>query len=95
MKKLSRRTVLRGIGASIALPWLEAMSSAASLGASGSAVSGAATAAPKRLAFMYIPSGVIGSKWFPEKTGQDFDLSESLQPLACLLYTSPSPRDRG
>ena len=84
MKKLSRRTVLRGIGASIALPWLEAMSSAASLGASGSAVSGAATAAPKRLAFMYIPNGVIGSKWFPEKTGQDFDLSESLQPLADL-----------
>ena len=84
MKKISRRTVLRGIGASIALPWLEAMSTTASMGASAaSSVSRAAAAeAPKRLAFMYIPNGVIGSKWFPERTGEDFDLPPSLQPLA-------------
>jgi len=31
---------------------------------------------------MYIPNGVIGSKWFPEQTGEEFDLPESLQPLA-------------
>ena len=86
MKKLSRRTVLRGIGASIALPWLEAMSTVSSLGAStgaAGAMAGAAVA-PKRLAFMYIPNGVIGSKWFPEKAGKDFDLPPSLQPLADL-----------
>ena len=84
MKKISRRTVLRGIGASIALPWLEAMSTTASIGASvvRSGASVAAAEAPKRLAFMYIPNGVIGSKWFPEKTGEEFDLPESLQPLA-------------
>lgn len=84
MKKLSRRTVLRGIGASIALPWLEAMSGTASIGAAvvSSGVPAAATQAPKRLAFMYIPNGVIGSKWFPEQTGEEFDLPESLQPLA-------------
>ena len=83
MKKISRRTVLRGIGASIALPWLEAMSTAASLGAtSGSTTAAGALGPPKRLAFMYIPNGVVGSKWFPEKTGQDFDLPESLQPLS-------------
>ena len=86
MKKLSRRTVLRGIGVSIALPWLEAMSTVSSLGAStgaAGAMAGAAVA-PKRLAFMYIPNGVIGSKWFPEKAGKDFDLPPSLQPLADL-----------
>ncbi len=82
MKKISRRTVLRGIGASIALPWLEAMSATASMGAAASSVTGGVAAAPKRLAFMYIPNGVIGSKWFPEKTGEEFDLPESLQPLA-------------
>ena len=78
MKKLSRRTVLRGIGATIALPWLEAMATTAS------PMAASAITAPKRLAFMYIPNGVIGSKWFPEKTGEDFDLPESLQPLAKL-----------
>ena len=84
MKKISRRTVLRGIGASIALPWLEAMSATAAVGATRAAASGsvAGAAAPQRLAFMYIPNGVIGSKWFPEKTGKDFDLPPSLQPLA-------------
>ena len=80
MQKLSRRTVLRGIGASIALPWMEAMATASTTGtASASAAMG--NAAPKRLAFMYIPNGVIGSKWFPTKEGKDFDLPESLQPL--------------
>lgn len=87
MKKISRRTVLRGIGAAIALPWLEVMSTTASIGATGGTSAGslanaAASVGPKRLAFMYIPNGVIGSKWFPEKTGQDFELPESLQPLA-------------
>lgn len=82
MKKLSRRTVLRGIGASIALPWLEAMSTVASAGtSSGAAVAASSLGPPKRLAFMYIPNGVVGSKWFPKKTGQDFELPESLQPL--------------
>jgi len=82
MKKLSRRTVLRGIGASIALPWLEAMSTTASIGAVASKATSGALSPPKRLAFMYIPNGVIGSKWFPEAVGKDFDLPPSLQPLA-------------
>ena len=83
MKPISRRTVLRGIGATIALPWLEAMSGAVSLGSQASAATTPLVAGvPKRLAFMYIPNGVIGSKWFPTKTGKNFDLPESLQPLA-------------
>lgn len=83
MKPISRRTVLKGIGATIALPWLEAMAAAKSVGAASSVI-GTGAAVPKRLAFMYIPNGVIGSKWFPTQTGTKFDLPETLQPLADL-----------
>lgn len=82
MKPISRRTLLKGMGATIALPWLEAMA-AAQIGTGARAIgSAAATIAPKRLAFMYIPNGVIGTKWFPEQTGTGFELPASLQPLA-------------
>lgn len=80
MKPISRRTVLRGIGATIALPWLEAMSPAPLMGKSGPE----AYAPPKRLGFMYIPNGVIGAKWFPKTSGRDFELPVSLEPLANL-----------
>ena len=73
MKTINRRTVLRGIGATIALPWLEAMSHA------GSFV--AASTAPKRIAFMYIPNGVIGKYWFPETSKNGLQLPRTLEPL--------------
>ena len=74
---LSRRILLRGVSASIALPWLNA------LGNPGrpAAVSDGDKPMPKRIAFGYIPNGVIGSKWFPETTGSAFELPESLKPL--------------
>ncbi|MEM9943172.1 MAG: DUF1552 domain-containing protein [Planctomycetota bacterium] len=78
MKPINRRTALRGLGATIALPWLEAMLPSTSLTASKFANN---PATPKRLAFMYIPNGVIGSKWFPTTTGTDFELPDSLKPL--------------
>ncbi len=84
MKQLSRRTVLKGVGATIALPWLEAMAPAKSLlprnWNSADDLTG-----PKRLAFMYTPNGVIGQNWFPTP-GQErgFELPTSLQPLANL-----------
>lgn len=81
MKKLSRRAVLRGIGATVALPWLEAMAPAKSMLPSNWS-SQPVAAAPKRLAFMYTPNGVIGQKWFPKKlAGSKLELSESLEPL--------------
>ena len=81
MKPISRRTVLKGMGATITLPWLEAMASHA-MGAGARANGSTATIPPKRLALMYIPNGVIGSKWFPKQTGTRFELPASLQPLA-------------
>lgn len=73
MKPINRRTVLRGIGATIALPWLEAMGSFRT--------ENTPSGAPRRLAFMYIPNGVVGSKWFPDESGSKFSLPSSLQPL--------------
>lgn len=70
---LSRRTALRGLGVSISLPFLEAMGP----------LSAAADApkAPLRMGFAYVPNGVIMNQWIPKKTGKDFELSPTLQPL--------------
>jgi len=75
MRCINRRAVLRGIGAAIALPWLEAM------GHSATELNGSSFASTNRLAFMYIPNGVIGSKWFPKSAGSEFEFGESLKPL--------------
>jgi hypothetical protein len=71
---LSRRTLLRGAGAAIGLPWLEAMMprlQAARVDGSN----------PKRMAVLYMPNGVHPDMWTPAKTGRDFELSPSLEPL--------------
>jgi hypothetical protein len=82
---LSRRTVLRGLGTAIALPWLEAMGPLVSWGAVGepgrvSAPSGAKPA-PNRLAFLYVPNGKNMADWTPKKEGAGFDLPAILEPL--------------
>ena len=64
--QLSRRTVLRGLGATVALPLLDVMPAVA--GASG--VSGqAGRAGPLRLAYLYFPNGIPRGIWYPEQTG--------------------------
>jgi len=83
MTNLSRRTVLRGVGVSMALPFLDAMatgSAAASvLGGTGG---GASAAAPLRLAFVFSPNGVNYNAWKPAGNAAGFELSETLAPLA-------------
>jgi hypothetical protein len=70
-KHLSRRHVLRGIGASVALPLLDAMIPAAS-----------AEAAPKlRMGFVYVPHGAVAEGWVPATAGANFELSKILMPL--------------
>lgn len=69
--KLSRRTILRGAGVSLGLPWLEAM-----------AATGDSTGKPPiRMAALYMPNGVNPWHWKPEGTGRDFQLSTTLKPL--------------
>ena len=82
---ISRRTVLRGAGVSLALPWLEAMMPA-------STVTAAKAALPVRMAFLYMPNGVNTSAWAPEGTGRDFKLSATLQPLNDFKVASLSSR---
>jgi hypothetical protein len=71
---ISRRTVLRGIGATLALPWLEAMLPATIAG------DGAAKN-PLRMAFIYVPNGAHMPDWTPSTTGTSFSLPPILQPL--------------
>jgi hypothetical protein len=73
---ISRRTVLRGLGASVALPLLEQMIPTRALAAS------LKPKAPVRMGFIYTPNGAIMSDWKPTKVGKDFDLPPTLQALA-------------
>ena len=72
-RKISRRSVLRGTGATLALPLLEIM------GSQSRAQSRAA--APLRAAFFYVPNGVVQRSWHPEQTGRGYELSPTLKPL--------------
>lgn len=72
-KSLSRRTVLRGMGATIALPLLDAMIPA---------FAPAATTAPvRRFGVVYHPNGVIYDKWLPSGVGANYELSPTLKAL--------------
>lgn len=75
MSHLSRRAVLRGAGAAIALPLLEIMRDGSCRAAPDSETP------PKRLGFFYIPNGVVQSAWNPVDAGKDFTLSPTLEPL--------------
>ncbi|MFO7275753.1 MAG: DUF1552 domain-containing protein [Pseudomonadota bacterium] len=74
-KHLSRRTVLRGLGASISLPLLDAMIPA------GTALANTAAKPAPRLAFVYFPHGAVMDRWSPTATGRDFEISPILAPL--------------
>lgn len=75
--RISRRTVLRGLGAAVSLPWLEAMGTMTSWAARPTP----AQAAPNRLAVLYVPNGKNMADWTPQAVGRDFDLPAILEPL--------------
>ncbi len=77
IRKLSlpRRTFLRGLGATVALPLLDAMVPALT------AEARTAAAPVRRLGFIYIPNGAVMQEWTPAETGPGFALSRILQPL--------------
>jgi hypothetical protein len=75
---LSRRTVLRGLGTAIALPWLEAMGS---LSAWATEATGKRTA-PNRMAFLYVPNGQDMPNWTPQSEGPLGELPPILSALA-------------
>jgi hypothetical protein len=74
-KHLSRRTFLRGVGAVIGLPQLEAMTPALAWARNSTRVP------PARLAFVYAPNGMVMANWTPTATGRNFAFTPILQPL--------------
>ncbi len=74
-KALNRRTFLRGAGASLAIPFLDAMIPAF-------AANARAAQPPLRLGYIYLPIGRIMEDWTPPTTGRDFEMMPSLAPLA-------------
>src|SRR5689334_9965309 len=76
-RTITRRTLLRGAGVALGLPWLEAMTPTAR------AQSGSPRH-PIRMAMLYMPNGVNTAHWYPKGLGRDFELSTTLAPLAGL-----------
>ncbi len=79
---LSRRTMLRGLGTALALPLLESMVPATRLLGAGAAGPATPAFGPRRLAWFYVPNGVVIPNWTPETVGKDFELTPTFQPLA-------------
>src|SRR5437763_7411871 len=74
-KYLSRRTALRGMGVSLALPLLDSMVPAQTPLAKTAATS------KSRLSCIYVPHGATMDKWTPATQGKGFQFTEILQPL--------------
>ncbi len=74
-KHLPRRTFLKGMGTAISLPLLDAMVPATGLANAQRAKT------PIRLAFVYVPNGIVMKDWTPESTGSSFEFKRILKPL--------------
>lgn len=74
-KAISRRTLLRGVGTTLALPFLDAMVPASVHGRS-------AVKPPHRFQAIYVPNGMAMEYWSPTGEGSNFELSPILEPLA-------------
>src|ERR1043166_4930451 len=72
-KSLPRRTFLRGMGVTLALPLLDAMTPALAAKVDTKPV--------VRLGFVYVPNGIIMNKWTPATEGADFQIASTMKPL--------------
>ncbi len=78
--KITRRTLLKGVGVTMALPWLESMSG----WGSEVAARPSPAAHPRRFAALFMGNGISPKNWWAKGSGADMELSKSLQPLASL-----------
>ena len=74
VSRLSRRAVLRGVGITMALPWLETLPAFAG------------TTPPKRFAVLFMGNGVNENHWDAQGSGADMKLSRTLEPLEPLKH---------
>ena len=72
---LPRRTFLRGVGATLALPLLDGMVPALS------PLRASAAAPIKRLGVVYVPNGIVMNQWTPDATGSGFEMKPVMRPL--------------
>ena len=79
LRKISRRTLLRGAGAAVSLPWLESIAAGAPVKAGESL-----SEPPLRVAFLFMPNGVRPDYWTPAGDGEDFAITPHLKPLESL-----------
>ncbi len=77
-RPITRRTLLRGAGAAMSLPWLE------SIAAGAPAKSGDLTEPPLRTAFLFMPNGVRPDHWTPPGDGDDWEITPHLKPFESL-----------
>ncbi len=74
-KHIPRRTLLKGLGAAISLPLLDAMIPA------GTALADTAAVVKPRIGFVYVPHGAVEKFWVPKGTGKGFEFSPILKPM--------------
>ena len=70
---MTRRTLLRGVGAALTLPWLESIGRAENL-----------AEPPLRMVFMFTPNGVRPDYWTPAGDGEEYEITPHLKPLETL-----------
>jgi hypothetical protein len=75
--RVSRRTLLRGVGVTMALPWMESVP----VWASTPGGAAPASAYPKRFAVLFMGNGINGHHWWAKGAGADMQLGKSLAPM--------------
>lgn len=76
--QFARRTFLRGVGVSMALPWLESLS----VWGDAPQAAGASSEAPVRMAVLFAGNGFHGKEWWAKGAGRDMQLGQVLAPVA-------------
>src|SRR4051812_18384106 len=79
MRMITRRTVLKGLGTAVALPFLEAMMPRVAMGATTAAK---AAIGPRRVAWVYVPNGITMEQWTPAEVGTEYAMTRVLEPIA-------------
>src|SRR6476619_1136297 len=74
---MHRRTFLRGVGVTMALPWLESVP----VRGADTVTKGALAPLPKRFAALFMGCGINGNHWWAKGSGADMELGKSLEPL--------------
>ncbi|HZN56825.1 MAG TPA: DUF1552 domain-containing protein, partial [Planctomycetota bacterium] len=79
-RRCSRRVVLRGVGVTLALPWLESMA----VWGSPRPADGGPEPSPRRFAALFMGNGINSKHWWAKGSGSAMELGNSLEPMAPL-----------